>query len=433
MIAALGLGACGAAGPQLLIRGGTVLTVTDGVIEDGAVLIEAGRIKAVGPSSEVSGRKDATVIEAKGRWVMPGIIDNHSHMGVAAWPHVAAHSDVNEATGPVTSEVRVLDGLNFADPAFDWAVAGGVTTVHVLHGSANVIGGQDAVLKLRDDRTPKGMLFAGAPPGIKFASGENPKRVYGERNASPSSRMGSFMLFRQALIQAQEYAAERKAWEARSDDDRAKGKPPARDLRLEALAEVLAGKRRVYIHCYRADELLNYIALAKEFSFQIASFEHVLEGYKVAPALAEAGVGASTFADWWGYKVEAYDAIPYNAAIMTQAGVRVAIKSDSAVYVQFLNQEAAKTMKYGGLTRQQALATITINPATILGIEGRVGSLTPGKDADVSIWDKDPLSVYSRNMVTIIDGAVVYDRERDGPPWQPTQSARPTQPAVGAP
>ncbi len=411
------MGACGAAGPQLLIRGGTVLTVTDGVIEDGAVLIESGKIKAVGKAGDVTARGDAQVVEAKGRWVMPGIIDNHSHMGVYAWPHVDAHSDGNEATNPVTSEVRVLDGMNFADPAFDWAVAGGVTTVHVLHGSTNVIVGQDAILKLRKDRTPKGMEFPGAPPGIKFASGENPKRVYGERKASPSTRMGNFMVFRQALIKAREYAASHRRWADKDTAQQAKGKPPTRDLRLEALAQVLAGERRVYIHCYRADELLNYLALSKEFGFKIASFEHVLDGYKVAGALAAAGVGASTFSDWWGYKVEAFDAIPYNAAMMTRQGVRVAIKSDSSEYVQFLNQEAAKAMKYGGLSRAEALKLITINPATILGIDGRVGSLTPGKDADVSIWDKDPLSVYSRNVVTIIDGAVVYDRDRDGPPW----------------
>jgi len=416
-LVALALVACGAAGPQVLISGGTVLTVTHGTIEDGAVLLESGRIKAVGKASEIKADKGAQIIDATGRWVMPGIVDNHSHMGVYAWPHVQAHSDGNEATGPVTAEVRVLDGLNFADPAFDWAVAAGVTTVHVLHGSANIIGGQDATLKIRLDRSLDGMVFKGAPPGIKFASGENPKRVYGERKTSPSTRMGNFMVFRQALIKAREYAEKHRKWADKSDEDKAKGKPPARDLRLETLAEVLAGKRRVYIHCYRADELLNYIALSKEFGFTIASFEHVLEGYKVADQLAAAGVGASTFADWWGYKVEAFDAIPYNAAMMVRRGVRVAIKSDSAIYVQFLNQEAAKTMKYGGLSHDEALALITINPAVIMGVDKRVGSLEVGKDGDLSIWDKDPMSVYARNMITIVDGVVVYDRKRDGHPW----------------
>ncbi len=425
LVVALGLGACGAAGPQVLVRGGTVLTITQGVIEGGAVLIEGGRIAAVGTAAEVRARADAKIIDAQGRWVMPGIVDNHSHMGVYAWPGVQAHSDGNEATSPVTSEVRVMDGLNFADPAFDWAVAGGVTTAHILHGSANVIGGQDAILKLRRDRSPRGMAFPDAPPGIKFASGENPKRVYGERNASPSTRMGNFMVVREALTKAREYAAKHARWETKDEEAKADGKPPERNLRLEALAEVLAGERRVYIHCYRADELLNYLALAKEFGFKIASFEHVLEGYKVADALAAHGVGASTFADWWGYKVEAFDAIPYNAAMMTRRGVRVAIKSDSAVYVQFLNQEAAKTMKYGGLTRDEALALITINPATIMGIEARVGSLEVGKDGDLSIWDRDPTSVYAKTVMTLIDGEVIFDRDRDGHPWAPAPAGGP--------
>ena len=247
--------------------------------------------------------------------------------------------------------------------------------------------------------------------------------MYGDRKSLPSTRMGSFFVLRKALVRAKEYTAKRGRWERKSAEDKAKGKPPKRDLRLEALAEVLAGERRVYIHCYRADELLNYLKLSKELGFRIASFEHVLEGYKVADALAAYGVGASTFADWWGYKVEAFDAIPYNAALMTRKGVRVAIKSDSSVYVQFLNQEAAKTMKYGGLSRTEALKTITLNPAWMMGLDDRIGSLEPGKDGDLSIWDSDPLSVYSKNVMTVVDGEVVYDRRKDGPPWRRRQAA----------
>ena len=381
------------------------------------MVIQDGRILAVGKAADLVPREGAKIIDATGRWVMPGIVDQHSHMGVYAWPHVKAHSDGNEATEPVTAEVRVIDAINYQDPAFNYAVAAGVTTVHILPGSANVIGGQDAVIKLRRERTAEGMLLKGAIPGIKFASGENPKRVYGERKQLPSTRMGNFHVVRKALIEAREHLDAKARWDRLSDDDKLKSAPPKRDLRLEALGEVLEGKRRVYIHCYRADELLNYLAIAKELGFKISSFEHVLEGYKVADHLAKAGVGAATFADWWGYKVEAFDAIPFNAAMMTRKGVRVAIKSDSSVYVQFLNQEAAKTMKYGGLSRDEALALITTNPAWIMGLDSRIGSLEPGKDADVSIWDGDPLSVYSKNVMTLVDGQVVYDRQRDGAPW----------------
>jgi imidazolonepropionase-like amidohydrolase len=294
-------------------------------------------------------------------------------------------------------------------------LAGGVTTSNVLHGSANPIGGKNAVIKHRYGKDAKGLLFEGALPGIKFAMGENPKRSRGSGPAAryPGTRMGVIDVIREAFTAARAYQKEWKEYEEAKRKG-AKGLvAPRRDLELEPLVEILEGKRLVHAHCYRADEILQLLRVAEELGFRIATLQHVLEGYKVAKEIREHGAGASTFSDWWAYKMEAYDAIPYNAALMVEKGVLVSLNSDSSEEARHLNQEAAKTMKWGGLTEDQALALITINPAKQLRIDDRVGSIEVGKDADIAIFDHHPLSVYAVAQKTLVDGEVYFDRARD--------------------
>jgi imidazolonepropionase-like amidohydrolase len=391
----------------ILIRHATVLTVTKGTIARGSVLVRDGRIAAVGP--DIAPPPGARVIDAAGQFLMPGIIDCHSH--------IAIEGSVNEGSVSVSSMVAVADVLDPDDVNIYRGLAGGVTTANVLHGSANAIGGLNAVIKLRWGKDARGLLFEGAPPGIKFALGENPKRSNAIPGAQtppryPTTRMGVVDVIRQAFVEAREY---KKAW----DDYRsrqgsgARAVPPRRDLKLEPLVEVLEGRRLVHAHSYRADEILQLLRVAEEFGFRIATLQHVLEGYKVADEIARHGAGASTFSDWWAYKVEAYDAIPHNAALMTERGVVVSINSDSAEEHRHLNQEAAKTMRYGGLTEDQALALITINPARQLRIDGRVGSIEVGKDADLVLYDRHPLSVYAVPQKVFVDGVLYFDREQD--------------------
>lgn len=396
------------AAPPTVIRNATILTVTNGTIENGTVLIRNGRIAAVGANVTVP--RGAIEIDGTGRYVMPGIVDAHSH--------IAIEGSVNELSLSVTSMVSTADVLDPKDVDIYRALAGGVTTANVLHGSGNAIGGQNAVIKLRWGRDAKALLFEGAKPGIKFALGENPKRSNaaappgGERRY-PATRMGVMDVIREAFVEARAYQA---AWKAHDAAVRAgeRGRvAPARDLRLEPLVEVLEGTRLVHAHGYRADELLALLRLAEEFRFRVATLQHVLEGYKIADEIAAHGAGGSTFSDWWAYKFEAYDAIPHNAAVMTERGVLVSINSDSAEEDRHLNQEAAKTIKYGGLTEDQALALITINPARQLQIDARVGSIEVGKDADLVVYDAHPLSVYAVPQLTIIDGIVYFDRQKD--------------------
>jgi len=383
-----------------LIRDATVLTVANGTIEHGSILIRDGKIAAVG--TNVTAPAGADVIDASGRYVMPGIIDAHSHIATDA---------VNEGSVAVSAMVGIEDVIDPDDHAIYEAVAGGVTTVNVLHGSANPIGGRNAVIKLRWGADAAGLLFAGAPPGIKFALGENTKR---DRNPDryPATRMGVQDVIREALLEAQVYQREWDTYEA-ARRARRRAIPPRRDLKLETLAQILTGTRLVHAHAYRGDEILQLIRLAEEFGFRIATFQHVLEGYKVADEIARHGAGASTFSDWWAYKVEAYDAIPYNAALMTERGVTVSINSDSREEMRHLNQEAAKAEKYGGLSETAALRLITLNPAQQLGIADRVGTIEVGKDADLAIFTNHPLSVYSRVEQTLIDGQVYFDRQAD--------------------
>ncbi|MCP4658347.1 MAG: amidohydrolase family protein [bacterium] len=387
------------------ITNATVYTVTGETIENGTVLVEDGKIRAVGSDVKIPGKAD--VIDAGGGSLIPGILDAHSH--------IAIEGGVNEGALAVTSMVTIEDVVNPDDVAIYRALAGGVTTINALHGSANPIGGGSAVLKLRWGRDAAGLRFAGAPPNLKMALGENPKRARrfpGMAQRYPATRMGVIDVIRQAFSEASEY---QKEWRDHERAVEAGGKPlpPRVDFKLERLVEVLTGERLVHAHCYRADEILQMLLLAEELGFRISALVHVLEGYKVADEIAAHGAGATTFSDWWGYKVEAYDAIPHNAALMTERGVLVSLKSDSAEEMRHLNQEAAKAMKWGGLDEIEALKLVTWNPARQLGIDHRVGSIEVGKDADLVLYDGHPLAIAAVVQKTFVDGDLYFDREAD--------------------
>ncbi|RMH20128.1 MAG: hypothetical protein D6696_08880 [Acidobacteria bacterium] len=394
-------------GDSFAIVNARVYTVSGETLDGGGVIVEDGKIAAVGTDLDIPDGLE--VIDAGGGSLIPGIIDAHSH--------IAIEGGVNEGSLAVTSMVTVDDVIDPDDVAIYRALAGGVTTINALHGSANPIGGGNAVLKLRWGKDAAGLRFDGAPPGIKFALGENPKRSRGPSlpgvpQRYPATRMGVMDVIRQAFTEAREY---RKTWR---DYERAvaageKPLPPRRDFKLERLVEILDGKRLVHAHCYRADEILQLLRLAEEQGFRIATLQHVLEGYKVADEIAAHGAGASTFSDWWGYKVEAYDAIPHNAALMTERGVVVSINSDSGEEMRHLNQEAGKAMKWGGLSELEALKLVTLNPARQLGIADRVGSIEVGKDADLVLYDGPPLALGSVVQKTFVDGVLYFDREAD--------------------
>ena len=387
------------------IRNATLLTATRGTIQNGTIVLQNGKIAAIGTNVTVPA--GAELVDGTGKFVSPGLIDCHSHI---------ANDDINEGGTSVSSMVGMSDVLNPSDINIYRDLAGGTTTANILHGSANSIGGKTLVIKLRyGKKRPEDIVFEGAPPGIKFALGENVTQKRGQTRTPPerfpATRQGVDYVMRDAFVRA-------KAYKKALDDYAAKGKgqdllPPKRDLQLDPLVEVLEGKRLVHVHSYRADEILMMIRVADEMGFKVATFQHVLEGYKVAKEIAASGARASTFSDWWGYKIEAVDAIPYNAAIMTRKGVSVSINSDDAEQARRLNNEAAKTIRYGGLTDDEALATITINPAKQLQIDKRVGSLEVGKDADVVIWNHHPLNTEAIVDRAYIDGIVYYDRAKD--------------------
>lgn len=400
------------AGPPIVIQNANVLTVTKGSFR-GAVVIRDGKIAEMGEKVMVP--QGAQVIDAGGQYLMPGIIDSHSHIN---------SDSINESGVAVSSMTSIGDVLNPDSIAMYRALAGGVTTAAILHGSANPIGGTNEVIKMRWGKDAQGVLFRGAPPAIKFALGENVKRPGQAPERSdrslltpvnlryPASRMGVEDVFRQTLMEARLYQKTWNEYRARV----AKGEqavPPRRDLKLDPLVEVLEGKRWVHAHCYRADEILMMLRVAEEFGFRIKVLVHVLEGYKVAKEIAAHGAGASTFSDWWAYKVEAFDAIPYNAAILTRKGVLTSLNSDDAELMRRLNTEAAKAMKYGGLNETEALALITINPAKQLGIDSRVGSIEPGKEADLVLFDRHPLSTYAKVQKVVIDGQLYFDRDNE--------------------
>jgi imidazolonepropionase-like amidohydrolase len=389
---------------DVVIRGGTILTVTHGRIENGSIYIHNGKIVAVGQS--VQAPAGATVIDATGKWVMPGIIDSHSH--------IALSDDINEPTNPITPHMMMKDAFDYDDKMIYRALAGGVTTSLLLHGSANMIGGQAVVIKHKYGLGRDELIFPGAPQSIKFASGENPKRVYGTRNQLPSTRMGNFEVMRAAFIEAREYMRQWDEYDAKVKKGDKDPAPPKKDLKLEALADILRGKLLVQIHCYRADEFLTEMAMAKEFGYKIRAFHHALEAYKVADKIAANGVAIATWPDWWGFKYEAWDGIPWNAVISLHKGARVAIKSDSEDVTRRLNQEAGKIIHYGGISEEDALKMITLNPAWIIGVDDRVGSLDAGKDADITIWSGYPLSSAAIVDKVLIDGDVFFDRSLAG-------------------
>lgn len=382
-----------------LIKNGTVITVTKGTLTETDVLIENGKIAKIGKG--LTAPTTYKVIDAKGMFVIPGIIDAHSHIALDV---------VNEATSPVTAEINVGDGLDPFDISIYQALAGGVTTTHAMHGSANAIGGECETIKMRYGVTnPDELRMVDAPRTIKFALGENPIRVHGEGSGIvPRTRMGVEQVFRTAFSEAQVY---KKKWE---DYKMGKTKEaPEYSGRMETLRDILDGKIIVHCHSYRADEILMLLNVLKDFNIKKICFQHVNEGFKVAPELAAYGAHASVFADWWAYKFEVYYSTAYNAAILTKNGVVTSINSDSEELIRHLYHEAAKTQRYGNLTDEEALKLITINPAIQLGISDRVGSLEVGKDADVAIFDKHPLSIYAIPQMTIVDGVLRFDRKND--------------------
>lgn len=392
---------------DVLIRNATVLTAARGTLANTDILIQKGKIAKIGKN--LTAGANAKIIDATGKFVTPGIIDAHSHSMLDA---------INEGSYSVTSMARTRDVLDPTDVAIYRALAGGVTTANLLHGSANSIGGQNTIVKFKYGRPVEEFIFPGAPPGIKFALGENVKRtgapnLPGQAFRYPRTRMGVIEVIRDAFLRARDY---KKSW----DDYRAaaaKGDktavPPRRNLELEPLVEVLEGRRLVHAHGYRSDEHLNLLLLADEFGFKVATLQHALEGYKIAPEIARRGTGASVFADSWSYKLEAFDSIPYNAAILWKNGVLVSINSDSDERMRRLNLDAAKMEKYGGVPEEEALKMITLNPAKQLGIDKMTGSIEIGKDADLVIWSAHPFSVYSHPEITLIDGEIFFDRALD--------------------
>ncbi len=388
-------------GQDVLIRNATVMTAINGTKQNTDILIRNGKIARIGKRLKAG---NAKVIDASGMFVTPGIIDAHSH---------AMLDSINEFSYAVTSMARIRDVLNPTDITIYRALAGGVTAANLMHGSANPIGGLNTVVKFKYGRPIEEFLIPEAPPGIKFAMGENVKRsnFNPPGNAGrryPATRMGTLEVMRDAFIRARGY---KKKW----DDYRA-GKmrvPPKKSVELEPIVEVLEGKRLVHAHGYRSDEHLNLMKLANEFGFTVATLQHGLEAYKIAPEIAKYKTGVSIFVDFWGYKMEAYDTIPYNAYILWKNGVVVSINSDSGEIIRRLNLDAAKTVKYGGVPEEEALKMITLNPAKQLGISKMTGSIEVGKDADIAIWSKHPFSVYTRAEMTLIDGEVFFDRKKD--------------------
>jgi imidazolonepropionase-like amidohydrolase len=417
-----------------LIKGGTVLTGTGARIDNGAVLIVDGKIAAVGPASSIAAPEGAVEINAAGKWVTPGVIDIHSHLGVYPSPSTDSTSDGNEAVSPNTAQVWAEHSVWPQDPGFSRALAGGITSLQVLPGSANLFGGRSVVLKNVPARTVEGMKFPGAPYGLKMACGENPKRVYAEVGG-PSTRMANFAGYRAAWSEAaaykkkwEDYWAEAEKFYAEDEDKKKAGRndsededkkppePPARDLKLETLAGVLNGDIIVNMHCYRGDEMAHVVNMAKEFGYKVSSFHHAVEAYKVADLLAENGICAAMWADWWGFKLEAYDSVRENIALVdVQPNSCAIVHSDSEYGIQRLNQEAAKAMTDGvnmglKINEERAIAWITANPAKALGIYDQTGSLEQGKMGDVVVWSGNPFSVYALAEDVFVDGALIYDR-----------------------
>ena len=397
-----------------VIRNVNIYTAAGPLIRNGAVLMRDGKIAAIG--AMVDAPADAIVIDGAGRYVTPGLIDTHSHLGVYPAPGTAAHQDGNEATNPVTAHVWAEHSVWPQDPQFPRNLAGGTTTIQVLPGSANLIGGRSVVLKVVPSRSVQGMKFPGAPYGLKMACGENPKRVYANRG--PATRMGNVAGYRAAWIAADAYRRRWDAWLANPTGD-----PPARDLGNETLAEVLRGNILVHNHCYQADEMMQMIDIAKEFGYKIRSFHHGVEAYKIADVLAREGISASIWSDWGGFKMEALDGIKANVGLVHAAGARTIVHSDDPSYASRLNQEASKSLAAArvagvNIPAEEAIKWITINPAWALGIDAQTGSLEVGKNADLVLWSGDPFSVYTRTEKVWVDGALLFDRADATQRWR---------------
>ncbi len=461
-----------AAAPAVLVRNATLWLATGKSITRGSILLERGKITAVS-EGDITPPEGARVLDAAGKFVTPGIIDTHSHLGVYPMPGTEAHLDGNEASSPVTPEVQTVDAFWPQDPSVERAVAGGVTTLQILPGSANLVGGRAVTLKLRPALSPRQMHFPGAPDGLKMACGENPKRTYGaNRHAAPGTRMGNLAMQRKAFLDAKRleedwqrfrtteknrlaedqkkraaYEAEsltrkkqraqcasdpyfpacadwQKGWDKPLDAPKPSdpGAPPARDPAKETLIGAMRGSVLVHVHCYRADDMLAMLALADEVGFEVRSFHHALEAYKIRDILAQKRVSVSTWADWWGFKMEAYDGIPENLALLQESGAMPIVHTDSPEGIQRMNQEASKALASGRragmpLTDEDAIRWLTYNPAWALGIEKRVGTLEVGKDADIVLWDRHPFSVYAAAEEVWIDGATVYQKANKRPPW----------------
>ena len=386
------------------------------------LLIQNRKIVAIG--KDLPSTNDFKVIDASDKWITPGIIDIHSHMGVYPAPGVSTSADGNEATSPVTADVWAEHSIWVQDPQYALALKGGVTAFHILPGSANLIGGRGVTVKNLQRNTINSMKFPDAPHSLKMACGENPKRVYGNRQQAPSTRMGNAAGYRKSWIQAEAYLSRLNEYESKSDDAKEMGYAPQRDLEMETLAGVLRGEILVHNHCYRAEEMATMINIAKEFNYKITAFHHGVEAYKIADLLAENNICGALWADWWGFKHEAYDMVQANIAIVDQAlgGKGCAIvHSDDAIGIQHLNQEASKALSAGlragfDITKARAMNWITSNPAKAAGIYEQTGSLKVGKNADVVIWSKNPFSVYALVEKVFIDGATAYDKDSNFQP-----------------
>ncbi len=412
----------------------TNATILDGVGNrlKGSVLLRQGKIAAVGPNIQAP---ESTIrIEAEGRWITPGLVDVHSHLGDFAAPLTPADlrvSDVNEISDPNTAQVWALHSINVQDPQFARSLAGGVTTLQILPGSDNLFGGLGVILKNVPSVTVQGMRFPGARVSLKMSIGENPKYYYGGKGRFPSSQMGEFAGYRQAFIKAQEY---QRRWDAYREKHNTGAMPPERDLQLETLVRVLRGEVPVHVHCYRADQMVLMLDLAKEFGFKISAFHHAVEAYKIADLFGRNQVCAAVWADWWGYKMEAYDGVRANAALIDAAGGCVTLHSDVAVNEERLNVDAETAMGAGrraglNITEKRAIRWLTSNPARVLGLEDRIGSIEVGKNADLVVWSGNPFSVYTKADLVFIDGAVVYDRYH--PNRQPRSDFEVGQPSIG--
>ena len=396
----------------ILIQNATILTGTGEQLDRASLLLENGKIRALGDS--IDAPPGAQIVDANGKWLTPGLIDVHSHLGVYPTPEHEANQDGNEATSPNTAQVWAEHSVYTQDPQFTLALAGGITSLQILPGSANLFGGRGVTLKNVPARNVQAMKFPNAPHSLKMACGENPKRVYGGNKLAPASRMANVAGYRSAWIAAAEY---NRKWDNYHQQlaNGEEAEAPGRDLQMDTLGEVLRGNILVHNHCYRAEEMAVMLDIAREFNYRVTAFHHAIEAYKIADMLAKNDVCAAMWPEWWGFKHEAFDMVEENVAMVDHAGACAIVHTDSAITIQHLNQEAAKVMAAGNkagykIERAHAIKWITLNAAKSLGIDKQTGSLETGKMADIVLWDGDPFSVFTRAEKVFIDGAIIYDR-----------------------